>query len=259
MTFSIRRKLFVLLAGLTTVVLTGVLTQVTSAMSEAILSKVRFDFGQTERTFQRVQRLRYENLVDAAYLIGENTSFKANVILLDPATVYQAVSDMALLTRADLLIVTDSDGRLLAWHGDETRFDEDLTNRESIARVLRAEERPHPGLPELWHTGDGRFQVASVEVLLNNETLIGTLTLGASLIQDDGASGLMGESEIDITFLADKELVDTTVPGLTAGDISSFRDEAATLIDTVVTALKPSDVFESIFAGQEVFAFLSPL
>ena len=259
MTFSIRRKLFVLLAGLTTVVLTGVLTQVTSTLSEAILSKVRFDFGQTERTFRRVQGLRYENLLDAAYLIGENTSFKANVSLLDPATVYQAVSDMALLTRSDLLIVTDAEGQLLAWYGEETRFGEDLTDRESIARVLRAEERPDTGLPELWHTGDGLFQVASVEVLLNNETLIGTLTLGASLVQDDGARGLMGESETDITFLAGKELVDTTVPGLTVADITSFRDEAAPLINAVVDNLQPSGVFESTFAGEEVFAFLSPL
>ncbi|MDA0334326.1 MAG: hypothetical protein O2782_04090, partial [bacterium] len=199
MTFSIRRKLFVLLAGLTAVVLTGVLTQVTASLSAAILSKVRFDFGQTERTFQRVQRLRFENLLDAAYLIGESATFKANVSLRDPATVYQAVRDIALMTRADLLIVTDADGQLLAWFGNEARFGEDLTNRPSIARALRDEARPNEGLPELWHIEEGLYQVASVPVLLNYDTLIGTLTLGASLTQDDGASGLMGESEIDIT------------------------------------------------------------
>jgi class 3 adenylate cyclase len=259
MTFSIRRKLFVLLAGLTTVVLTGVLTQVTTTLSGAILSKVRYDFGQTARIFQRVQGLRYENLLDAAYLIGENTTFKANVSLLDPATVYQAVSDMALLTRADLLIVTDADGQLLAWFGDDTRFDEDLTDRESIARVLRGEERPDRGWPELWYTSDGLFQVATVPVLLNYETLIGTLTLGANLVQDDGASGLKGASEIDITFLAGSELVDTTVQGLEASEIAAFRQETAALIDAVVTDLQPSTAFEGTFAGEEVFAFLSPL
>ena len=259
MTFSIRRKLFVLLAGLTAVVLTGVLAQVTSSLSAAILQKVRFDFGQTERVFQRAQWLRYESLRDAAALIGENPSFKANVSLDDPASVYQAVSDMALMTRAEILIVTDAEGRLLAWFGDEERHGEDLTDRESIVRVLRGDERPNAGLPELWHTADGLFQVATVPVLINYETLIGTLTLGASLSRADVASELKGESEIDITFLAGQELLVTTAEGLTVTHIDSFRAEAAPLVAGVIADLQTSDVFEGSFAGREVFAFLSPL
>jgi hypothetical protein len=196
---SIRSKLFVLLAGLTAVVLTGVLTQVTALLSREILKKVRYDFGQTERIFQRVQDLRYDSLLDAAYLIGENTSFKANVSLGDPATVYFIVEEMARWTRADLIIVTDPDGQLLAWFGEPDRHGEDLMDRESIARVLRGEERPDMGLPELWHTDDGLFQVATVDVLTNYETLIGTLTLGFRL---DPAGELKGQSQIDITFLA---------------------------------------------------------
>lgn len=162
MNCSIRKKLFVLLAGMTTVVLTGVLTQVTSKLSEAILSKVSNDFGETERVFKRAQGLRFDSWIDAAFPIGENPSFKANVSFNDPATVYQAISEMANFTRADKLIVTDAEGQLLAWFGgkpgDELRFGEDLTNRESIARALRGEERPDNSLPELWHTDDGLFR-----------------------------------------------------------------------------------------------------
>lgn len=138
------------------------LTSVTSLLGREILEKVRFDFGQTESIFQRAQSLRYDSLLDAAYLIGGNPSFKANVSLDDPATVYQAISDMALLTRADKLIVTDAHGRLLAWYGDEQRFGEDLMDRESIARALRDEERPHTGIPELWNTDGWKAYAAIV-------------------------------------------------------------------------------------------------
>lgn len=256
MKLSIRSKLFVLLAGLTAVVLTGVLIQVTSLLSRAILEKVRFDFGQTQRIFQRVQGLRYDSLVDAAYLIGENTSFKANVSLGDPATVYFIVEEMARWTRADLIIVTDPDGQLLAWFDEPDRHGEDLMDRESIARVLRGDERPDMGLPELWHTEEGLFQVATVEVLTNYETLIGTLTLGFRL---EPAVQLKGKSQIDITFLADGQLIDTTIEGLDQTDLARFLELAMYQVADVVDKLEPSEVFEGSFAGEEVFAFISPL
>lgn len=256
MNFSIRRKLFVLLAGLTTLVLTGVLTRVTTVLSEAILEKVRYDFGQTRSTFQREQDLRYDNLIDAANLIGENTSFKANLELGDPATVYFIVDDLARWTRADLFIVTDADGKLLAWLDEEDRRDEDLTNRPSVARVLRGEDRPDVALPELWRTDDGLYQVATVPVLLNYDTLLGTLTLGYLL---DQASLLKGDSDIDITFMADGELIDTSNPDLGVVEVARFQATVADRLKPVIEDLAPSSVFESTFAGEEVFAFLSPL
>lgn len=182
-TFSIRRKLFVLLAGLTTLVLTGVLTQVTTVLSQAILGKVRYDFGQTQRTFQREQGLRYDSLIDAAALIGENSSFKANVELADPASVYFIVEDMARWTRADLFIVTDADGKLLAWFDEPERHDEDLSHRESVARVLRGEERPElvntPAFAGVGQHGDWGLRDAVVRL---GRRKLGSLALQIKLI-----------------------------------------------------------------------------
>lgn len=263
MTFSIRRKLFVLLAGFTAAVLTGVLTQVTSSLSAAILAKVKYDFRQTQRTFQREQALRYNSLLDAATLIGENPAFKANVSLGDPASVYVAVQDLARFTRVELFLVTDARGRLLAQYGDPERHGQDLGERASVARALRGEERQDTAdlsqtWPELWLTAQDLYQVASVPVWLNDDTIIGTLTLGASLSKT-GARDLKGESQIDVTFLADGRLVDTTVEGLTPADLDAFQQAAPARVGQVVPDLKTSDVFEERFAGEEVFAFLSPL
>jgi class 3 adenylate cyclase len=255
-TFSIRKKLFVLLAGMTTVVLTGVLTQVTALLSEAILEKVRFDFGQTERVFQRVQGLRYDSLLDAAYLIGENSTFKANLETGDPPTVYFAVEEMANWTRVDLFAVTDADGQLMAWFGQPERFGENLADRPSIARVLRGEQRSGAA-PELWHTDDGLFQVATVPVLVNYSTLIGTLTLGVDLRGEPAQ--LKGETSIDIAFFVGEELVDATAERLDEAAAGQIRDMAAGRIRQVLDSGDPSDVFEATIAGEETFAFVSPL
>ena len=79
MRFGIRQKLFVLIAGLTAVVLLGVLVSITQKMTEAIQQKVKFDFEQRQRVFQREQALKYSLLETQAVLIGENATFKGNV------------------------------------------------------------------------------------------------------------------------------------------------------------------------------------
>ena len=67
MRFGIRQKLFVLL---------GVLVSITQKMTEAIQQKVKFDFEQRQRVFQREQALKYSLLETQAVLIGENATLK---------------------------------------------------------------------------------------------------------------------------------------------------------------------------------------
>ena len=158
MKLTIRKKLFILLAGLTAVVLTGVLSSVSSDLEVAIKEKVSHDFKQSERTFKREQELRYIYLFDAATLFGENTSFKANVKLNNPPSVYIFLEDLSRFVLADLFIVTDANGTLLAWLGEPDRHGEDLTERKSIARALEGSVRDPSELPELWQVDGSLFQ-----------------------------------------------------------------------------------------------------
>lgn len=91
MSFSIRQKLFVLLAGLAALVIAGVLSSVSSKLGEAILSKVEHDFKQSDVAFKRERKLQAEKLLESATLFGESTSFKANVKLNDTASVYATI------------------------------------------------------------------------------------------------------------------------------------------------------------------------
>ena len=47
--------------------------------------------------------------------------------------------------------------------------------------------------------------------------------------------------------------------GLQAADLEAFTRQAMYPVRDVVRDLKTSDVFEGVFAGEEVFAFVSPL
>lgn len=84
MSLSIQQKLFLLLSGLTIAVLVAVLWAVNSTASTTIREDVLADFKQTQGFFQIEQSLRYDRLVESAYLIQENSTFKANVQLNDP-------------------------------------------------------------------------------------------------------------------------------------------------------------------------------
>ncbi len=288
MQFSIRQKLFVLLAGFTAAILTGVLSLVTNSLSEAIIDKVQHDFLQTQQTFQREQGLRYENLLNLASLIGENPAFKANVSLATTtensdanraavaASVRYIVKDLARLAPVDLFIVTDADGQVLADLTDAYPLSSterpnggysDPMPLKRRAGVLRSLPEADSGVdaapaqtqwPELWHLPSGLYQVATVSIWTNDDTIIGTLTLGVRF-DERQAIALKGNSDVDITLKVGNELVATTIQDLHMTDVLRFQETAMYEVDDVISKFATSDVFEGEFAGEEVFAFLSPL
>ena len=159
------------------------LTSVSRTLSAEILRKVRDDFRQSDLTFSREQSLHYVNLLTAADLIGENTSFIANVELDSPADTYQIVELLSGLTTVDLFIVTNPAGRVLAWLGDPERFGEDLTWRPSVDLALDGGGNLDYQAPELWHEGEELYQVASVPIWRGGEDVIGALVLGKRITQ----------------------------------------------------------------------------
>ena len=261
MKFSIRSKLFLLLTGLAAVVLAGVLTSVSWTLRAEIMEKVIHDFRQSDLTFSREQRLRYTNLRDAADLIGENSTFIANVELDRPDDAYLIVEWLSALATVDLFIVTNGSGRLLAWLGDPQRHGEDLTHRHSVELALEGGGDLEDEGPELWHVGEELFQVASVPIWKGGDTVIGALVLGTRITQLE-AKQLKGESQTDITFVVDGQLIASTIENLKASELERLQHNWMSKVDEVVSSgqdAQATEVFETGFAGQDVFAFISPL
>jgi len=240
------------------VVVAGVLTLVSHTLTEEIEKKVRFDFRQSDLTFSREQSLRYTNLRDAADLIGENSTFIANVELNNPADAYQIVELLSGLTTVDLFIVANRSGSVLAWLDDPDRHGEDLTRRPSVELALEGGELEKD--LELWHEGKELFQVASVPIWKGGNTVIGALVLGTKITQLE-ANELKGESLTDITFVVDDQLIASTIENLSVSELTRLQTKWMSKVDEASSGhdAQVSEVFEADFAGQEVFAFISPL
>ncbi len=260
MRFSIRSKLFLLLTGLAAVVLAGVLTSVSRTLTDAIYNKVKFDFQESDRALSREQNLHYINLLTAADLIGENSTFIANIALDSPADAYYIVELLSGLTTVDLFIVTNLSGNVLAWLGDPERHGESLKRRSSVSLALDKGGDLEYEDPELWHEGEELFQVASVPIWKGGEEVIGALVLGTRITEVE-AQQLKGESQTDITFVVDDQLIASTIENLTASELARLQQKWMSKVDEVVSSVKAAttEVFEADFAGQEVFAFISPL
>jgi class 3 adenylate cyclase len=262
MRINIQTKLFILMSGLTALIVFGVLLVINKTFSTKIEQKVIGDFNKTKAFFSRQQSLIYDRLVESCYLIGENSTFKANVELQDPGTVYFSVQEFSNFANVDLFIVTDKNGRVLARLGNPGKFGEDLTFRPGIARALSGlEPDAESTWGELWELEQNLYQVATVP-LYYSDRMIGTISLGTMITRYE-AEQLKGESKVDISlFYRDWVLGTTLSDSLDITQrlvLQEFVKEKQPLVDAVVNSLESSPAFTMWFNNQETYAFLSPL
>ena len=258
MKINIQTKLFIALAGLTILILTGVLFLVTETISEQIEEKVILDFNNTQRVFSQQQSLVYDRLVESSILIGENSTFKANVQLQDPPSVSYSVSEFALFAKVDLFIVTDASGVVLARFREPDIYGDDISSRKTVSLAL---DGNYPDLfnewPELQGIKDSIYQVVSVPVFAG-ENIIGSLTLGSKFTQIE-AVALKGETNINISIFYNDKLIGTTLDAAQHEAMSALTVANKAVIDTLMLFQTSSSAFISMLDGVENYTFISPL
>ena len=254
MRINIQTKLFILMVGLTAVVLGAVLYTVSEILTEAIQQKIVYDFNQTEKTFRQIQRFRDERLVESSGVIGENSAFKGNVQLGDPASMeYFVEEELARYSDLGLFIVTDRKGDVLTGYNAPRGIE--VKGRSGVQRALRgdygyligAEEEQWPEL----------MAVSTVPVFLADD-VIGSLAQGVYLGERE-AKDIKGESATEITIVLDGQLMASTVKGLTQEGLATFCGSHQDSLDAMMNQMRASQPFTGVLDGQEVFAFVSPL
>ncbi len=258
MKLRISTKLIILLIGLTVVVLVAVLTAVNSTFSKTINEDIVLDFGQLQGFFKQQQNLQYDRLVESAYLISENSTFKANVQTNDPPTVNFAVEDFALFIKTDLFVVTNTEGKVLAWLNNKQKTGDDLSGRNTIQEALAGVEPPvNIQWPRLWAVDGELYQIVTIPIYIGN-TIAGTTTLGAKF-QDTEAIALKQNTPLDVIMFLDEKPVAYSTEKNDMKIYSDFVSERSELIDSLVSNQEISTPFRTSVDGQEVLAFLSPL
>jgi class 3 adenylate cyclase len=263
MKLNIQTKLFLFLTSITAIILIGVLYAVTITISDKIEQKIIDDFNQTQAYFQRQQTLIYDRLVESCYLIGENSTFKANVEVEDPATVYEAILEFSNFARVDLFIVTDEFGKVLARFDQPDNYGDDLTYRTSVLNALNGiEPELEPEWAELWAVGDDLYQVASIPLYYNDVRIIGSISLGTRVTNIE-ASALKGESNMNISMFLSGNLIATSFSDSLAIEdqhsLNAFAHLNKSTCDSVLTNLNPSSAFSTNLFNEEIYAFISPI
>lgn len=258
MNLRISTKLIILLVGLTILVLVSVLTAVNKTFSETLNEDIVLDFSQLQGFFKQQQNLRYDRLVESAYLISENSIYKANVELNDPASVNFTVNDFALFIKSDLFVTTNKEGEVLAWLGKDENTGMDISNRASIKDALDRVEPPiNVDWPRLWAVDGELYQIVTIPIYARNR-LVGTTTLGTKY-QNSEAELLKQNTPLEvILFLEEKPVAYSSVNENKQVYVDHIQEHAV-LIDSLTSNLEISKPFRTTLGELEVLAFLSPL
>ena len=258
MSLRISTKLIILLIGLTLIVLVTVLTAVNNTFSKTLNEDIVLDFSQLQGFFKQQQTLQYDRLVESSYLISENSTYKANVELNDPASVNFTVNEFALFIKTDLFVVTNNDGEVLAWLNNQERAGSNISSRRSVQNALNGIEPPiNIEWPRLWAVDGELFQIVTIPIYAGN-TIIGTTTLGTKF-QDSEARLLKQNTPLDVIMFLDENPIAYSNVNENMTIYSQFVNSKKELVDSLTSNLKISTPFRANLNDKEVLAFISPL
>ena len=259
---SIRIKLIFLLSGLLGFVLTGILLIIGNSLIKNIKTQVITDFKKTQYYFKKQGALVYDRLVESSLLIGENAVFKANVDLKDPNSVMEAVKEFSNYTKSDLMIVTDFEGKVLAWLDRPEKVSFNIKEWEGVNNALEGiDPEPNMTWPLLWEIESQLYQVVSVPIIAG-ESVLGTLTLGTQFTAFE-ANDLKGESNVEITMILDQKIFASSFSDdFFENKNKVFKDvidNNQNVIKNVLSQSKTSDPFEIYLGENEAYVYVSPL
>lgn len=258
MKFNISTKLIALLMGLTLIVLIVVITAINNVFSKTINENVVLDFAQLRGFFQVQQNLQYDRLVESAYLISENSTFKANVELNDPASVEYSLSEFSGFSKSDLFMVTDADGVVLSWLGKPESTGEDLSSRQNIVDALEGiEPELNVEWPQLWAVDGILYQTVTIPIYIGN-SISGTITLG-TLFKNTEAQSLKENTSLEVVMFLDNQPIAYSDSVMNTNVFVSKAMDEGVLIDSLIQNLQVSDPFRTQLADIEILTFVSPL
>ncbi len=258
MKFNISTKLIALLIGLTLTVLVVVISAINNVFSSTINENVVLDFAQLRGFFKVQQNLQYDRLAESAYLISENSLFKANVRLNDPASVEQSLLEFSYFTKSDLFLVTDIAGNVLSWLGRPDSTGINLSKRESVQLAISGiEPSVEIEWPQLWAVDGLLYQIVTIPIYFGN-SIGGTITIGTTY-KNIEAITLKENTSLEVAmFLANKPIAysDSTLnEEIFVKEVSA----KAHLIDSLTSNLVVSEPFRTKLGDTEVLTFISPL
>ena len=205
---SITNRIFLASALLAMLSIGAAVYLISARMTSETEAELQRDLTEAATLVDEQRRTQFDNVARTARLIADLPKFKAVVEIADPPTLQPIVADYQLQAGADLLLVADRRGHLLAMSG------EPATQQASSLSADLKHELEGQTLPAFWLHPRGVMEVVSVPITLGLERpeVLGVLSIGY-LLDDRRAAQFKALTGADIAFAMGGAARASTLPG----------------------------------------------
>ena len=193
---SLRSRIFLASTLLATASIGSAVYFVSALLTQQVEAELRRDLAEAAGLVDQQSETLFETVTRTAVLIADLPKFKAALETRDPPTIEPIARDYLEQVGADLVVVSDRDGRRLATVSAPAQRD-DLT---AASLDLGRATSQAPG-EDFWPYPSGILQVVTVPVTIDLEQpeLLGTLSMGY-LLDATRAADLKALTGADVAF-----------------------------------------------------------
>lgn len=206
---SLRGRIFLASALLTVLSIGAAIYVVNQRVTREAESALQREVSATGALVEQLRKTRIDTYTVMARLIADLPKLKAAVLTNDPPTVEDNLRDyQEPLKSANLLLVTNATGRVLATSGDSAPVGRQAGDWPAVHDALLGHETvgllPQP---------DGILQIVTVPIAigLTQPQILGSVSVGF-LLNETLASQLKAITGSDIAFAVGGDVVVTTLP-----------------------------------------------
>lgn len=220
---SLTNRIFFASAALAILCIGVAIYVVNERVTTAAETELRLDLEQTSAVVDGERESLSEKFTILAGFVDESWSnLKAAVATDDPPTVEPVAADYQRQAKADLLLVTDRTGRVLANLAPNAHPDGGFAALASVRQALAGRKGAM-----FWLRPDSVAEVVSVPITVGAEPpeIVGSFSLGF-LLNDDLARNFKKVTGSEIAFAAGGRVVASTLPASARGALASLLGRA---------------------------------
>lgn len=180
---------------------------VRSTLGKQAHENVAADLHNSIQTFTNVQQQREAERVRSAALLADLPIVRALMTTEHERTIQDETGELGHLAEADLLVMVNQSGKLMALHADAPDYQRELARRQ-LTKALETQHRTH------WWFGAGRLWEVSVQPIYFGPAeagrVFGYLALG-SQVDDRIVRELSEVADSDVTFFFGGDIVRSTL------------------------------------------------
>jgi signal transduction histidine kinase len=208
---SLRSRIFLTTALLALLSIGVAIYVVNSTVTREAEQSLQREIEATGALVEQLRTTQSQTFTMMARLIADTPKLKAAVAENDPATVQSPIEDIAKQNQltANLLLVTNAKGGVLATIGISPRAGLVVANQPSVRQAMQGRESfsllPQP---------NGMMQLVTVPIFITGpreRDILGTLSVGF-LLDDELAAQLKDITGSEIAFGMDGQVLATTLP-----------------------------------------------